>query len=99
MLYNYVVRATIESDNLESFLKYAVSLDCDDRLFKGDRVICSGLEMEITKIDRVTVKGYTSVTLAILDDINESNFNEIGFNIVRRARDRAGHVISMTVVV
>ena len=84
MLYNHVVRATIESDNLESFLKYAVSLDCDDRLFKGDRV---------------TVKGYTSVTLAILDDINESDFNEIGFNITRRARDRAGHVISMTVVV
>lgn len=99
MLYNHVVRATIESDNLESFLKSAVSLDSENRLFKGDRVICSGLEMEITKIDRVTVKGYTSVTLAILDDINESDFNEIGFNIVRRARDRAGHVISMTVVV
>lgn len=98
MLYNHVVKATIESDNLESFLKSAVSLD-ENRLFKGDRVICSGLEMEITKIDRVTVKGYTSVTLAILDDINESDFNEIGFNIVRRARDRAGHVISMTVVV
>lgn len=99
MLYNHVVRATIESDNLESFLKSAVSLDSENRLFKGDRLICSGLEMEITKIDRVTVKGCTSVTLAILDDINESDFNEIGFNIVRRARDRAGHVISMTIVV
>lgn len=97
-MYNHIVRATIESDNLESFLKSAVSLD-KNRLFKGDRVICSGLEMEITKIDRVTVKGYTSVTLVILDDINESDFNEIGFNIIRRARDRAGHVISMTVVV
>ena len=99
MLYNHVVRATIESNKLGNFLKSGVSRDNDNRLFKGDRVICSGLEMEITKIDRVTVKGYTSVTLAILDDINESNFNEIGFNIVRRARDRAGHVISMTVVV
>lgn len=99
MLYNHVVRATIESDKLGNFLKSGVSRDNDNHLFKGDRVICSGLEMEITKIDRVTVKGYTSVTLAILDDINESDFNEIGFNITRRARDRAGHVISMTVVV
>lgn len=41
-MYNHVVRATIESDNLESFLKSAVSLDNENRLFKGDRVICSG---------------------------------------------------------